>query len=192
MIQTPRASFSKDGKDKRARGGVLGKRSFTLSDNFYKFLAVVVSQKTETRHVQIDPLDISTLYRHVVSYFIQNVCNRTEYLRDAAQYLRNRDFTCIRKRIRQTFECIVQGEDPERWTSRTVYKISNESKFYTRVSQSSRRKEGKEGGSFTIDKIKITAILLIASFLFFSFFRTCYERVTTLLAFLFAFLTSLK
>lgn len=37
MIQTPRASFSKDGKDKRARGGVLGKRSFTLSDNFYKF-----------------------------------------------------------------------------------------------------------------------------------------------------------
>lgn len=96
------------------------------------------------------------------------------------------------KRIRQTFQCIVQGEDPERWTSRTVYKISNESKFYTRVSQSSRRKEGKEGGSFTIDKIKITAILLIASFLFFSFFRARYERVTTLLAFLFAFLTSLK
>lgn len=41
MIQTPRASFSKDGKekDKRARGGVSKREewSFTLSDNFYKF-----------------------------------------------------------------------------------------------------------------------------------------------------------
>ena len=154
MIQTPRASFSKDGKDKRARGGVLGKRSFTLSDNFYKFPVAWFRRKRKR--------DTYKLTRSIFPHY-------------TATWFR-----------------IVQGEDPERWTSRTVYKISNESKFYTRVSQSSRRKEGKEGGSFTIDKIKITAILLIASFLFFSFFRARYERVTTLLAFLFAFLTSLK
>lgn len=190
MIQTPRASFSKDGKDKRARGGVLGKRSFTLSDNFYKFPVAWFRRKRKRDTYKLT----RSIFPHYTATWFRILSDVTE----PSIYVTRHNICEIAtlpvyaKRIRQTFQCIVQGEDPERWTSRTVYKISNESKFYTRVSQSSRRKEGKEGGSFTIDKIKITAILLIASFLFFSFFRTRYERVTTLLAFLFAFLTSLK
>lgn len=148
MIQTPTASetFS---------------RNTMTGDNFYKFRVV----EAETRHVQIDLLDISTLYRHVVSYFIR--CNRTEYLRDTAIFAKSRLYLYANVSVKLS-NVLYRIRDDGR---REPYKISNESKFYGlyRVSQSSRR--GRKGRIVhdRWNKNQRYASLLIASFLFPSF-----------------------
>lgn len=149
MIQTPTASetFS---------------RNTMTGDNFYKFRVV----EAETRHVQIDLLDISTLYRHVVSYFIR--CNRTEYLRDTAIFAKSRLYLYANVSVKLS-NVLYRIRDDGR---REPYKISNESKFYGlyRVSQSSRR--GRKGRR--IDEIKISdtreSSYCLVSFSFLSFF----------------------
>ena len=174
MIQTPTASetFS---------------RNTMTGDNFYKFRVV----EAETRHVQIDLLDISTLYRHVVSYFIR--CNRTEYLRDTAIFAKSRLYLYANVSVKLS-NVLYRIRDDGR---REPYKISNESKFYGlyRVSQSSRR--GRKGRRIVHDRWnknqRYARVFLLPRFFFLPFFfpffspiPTCREHITpdTLLDFL--------
>lgn len=154
MIQTPTASetFS---------------RNTMTGDNFYKFRVV----QAETRHVQIDLLDISTLYRHVVSYFIR--CNRTEYLRDTAIFAKSRLYLYANVSVKLSNVLYRGGSGTMDVANRIKFQTSPSFTVYTEF-RSHLVEEGKEGGSCTIDEIKISdtreSSYCLVSFSFLSFF----------------------
>lgn len=150
----------------------------------------------ETRHVQIDLLDISTLYRHVVSYFIR--CNRTEYLRDTAIFAKSRLYLYANVSVKLSNVLYARGGAGTDGR-REPYKISKTNPsftVYTRVSHTVVPSTVEERRSFTIDKIKISrrssyclVVSLFPSPLFFIFSSRSYvlhihTRIHTL-AFLF-------
>lgn len=128
----------------RTRGGDKhdDTRDLYLADNFYEFRVVEAVLSAETRHVQIDPLDISTLYRHVVSYFIR--CNRTECLRDTAIFAKSRLYLYANVSVKLSNVLYRGGSGTMDVANRIKFQTNPSFTVYTEF-RSHLVEEGKEG-----------------------------------------------